>query len=161
MPSHMYVAGYIQGQRHMHAHSYTHTLTNMCAYTCTIYTDKHLIEHILVGCKKKSIDGRVSFVLLNFYFLLFATFLQAHDRFFQIPPLLSTLSSRFNSLFTWSPSFIHHVPTYRRQECPEITYIAMGFRPHSFPVGEMYVKGIGRLKKVEKKLTRFFFSIAS
>ena len=34
---------------------------------------------------------------------------------------------------------------------PEITYMAMGFRPHSFPVGGMFVKGIGRLKKVEKK----------
>ena len=35
-----------------------------------------------------------------------------------------------------------------RQECPEITYMAMGFRPHSFPVGGMYMKGTGRLTKV-------------
>ena len=35
-----------------------------------------------------------------------------------------------------------------RQECPEITYMAMGFRPHSFPVGGMYLKGTGQLTKV-------------
>ena len=35
-----------------------------------------------------------------------------------------------------------------RRECPEITYMAMGFRPHSFPVGGMYMKGTGRLMKV-------------
>ena len=29
-----------------------------------------------------------------------------------------------------------------------ITYMAIGFRPRSFPVGGMYVKGIGRLTKV-------------
>ena len=29
--------------------------------------------------------------------------------------------------------------------------MAMGFRPRSFPVGGMYVKGIGRLTKVKKK----------
>ena len=38
-----------------------------------------------------------------------------------------------------------------RQECLEITYMAMGLRPHSFPVRGMYVKGIGWLTKVEKK----------
>ena len=31
------------------------------------------------------------------------------------------------------------------------TYMAMGFWPHSFPVGGMYVKGNGRLTKVLKK----------
>ena len=36
-----------------------------------------------------------------------------------------------------------------RQECPEITYMATGFRPHSFPVGGMYMKGTGKLKKVK------------
>ena len=46
-----------------------------------------------------------------------------------------------------------------RQECPEITYMAMGFRPHSFPVGGMYVKGIGRLTNVKKKITRFHFPL--
>ena len=29
--------------------------------------------------------------------------------------------------------------------------MAMDFRPHSFPVGGMYVKGIGRLMKFKKK----------
>ena len=43
-----------------------------------------------------------------------------------------------------------------RRECPAITYMAMGFRPRSFPVGGMYVKGIGRLTKV-KKITLFSF----
>ena len=38
-----------------------------------------------------------------------------------------------------------------RRECPAITYMAMGFRPRSFPVGGMYVKGVGRLTKVKKK----------
>ena len=46
--------------------------------------------------------------------------------------------------------YVHLVPT-RCQQCPEITYMAMGFRPRLFPVGGMYVKGIGRLTKVEKK----------
>ena len=46
----------------------------------------------------------------------------------------------------------------RHQECPEITYMAMGFRPHSFPAGGMYVKGIGRLTKV-KEITRFVFPL--
>ena len=45
-----------------------------------------------------------------------------------------------------------------RRECPAITYMAMGFRPRSFPVGGMYVKGIGRLTKV-KKITRFSFPL--
>ena len=36
--------------------------------------------------------------------------------------------------------------------------MAMGFRPHSFPVGGMYVKGIGRLTKV-KKITPFSFPL--
>ena len=36
--------------------------------------------------------------------------------------------------------------------------MAMGFRPRSFPVGGMYVKGIGRLTKV-KKITRFSFPL--
>ena len=44
------------------------------------------------------------------------------------------------------------------QECPEITYLAMGFRPHSFPVGGMYVKGIGLLTKV-KKIACFSFPL--
>ena len=48
---------------------------------------------------------------------------------------------------------------HRRQECPEITHMAMGFQPRSFPVGGMYVKDFGWLKKVEK-ITRFS-SIAS
>ena len=47
-----------------------------------------------------------------------------------------------------------------RQECPEITYMAMGFRPHSFPVGGMYVKGIGRFTKVKENHS-LLFSIAS
>ena len=34
----------------------------------------------------------------------------------------------------------------------------MGFRPRSFPVGGMYVKGIRRLTKV-KKITRFSFPL--
>ena len=48
------------------------------------------------------------------------------------------------------------------QQCPEITYMhmAMGFWPHSFLVGGMYVKGIGRLTKVEKNHS-LLFSIAS
>ena len=35
----------------------------------------------------------------------------------------------------------------RHQKCPEITYMAMGFQPHSVPVGgmHMHVKGNGRL----------------
>ena len=37
--------------------------------------------------------------------------------------------------------------------------MAMGFRPRSFPVGGMYVKGIGRLTKVKKKITRFSFPL--
>ena len=45
----------------------------------------------------------------------------------------------------------------RRQECPEITYTAMGFWPHSFPVGGMYLKDIGRLVKVKKKLHASLF----
>ena len=45
-----------------------------------------------------------------------------------------------------------------RRECPAITYMAMGFRPRSFPVGGMYVKGVGRLTKV-KKITRFSFPL--
>ena len=49
--------------------------------------------------------------------------------------------------------------TLHRRECPAITYMAMGFRPRSFPVGGMYVKGIGRLTKVKKKITRFSFSL--
>ena len=40
-----------------------------------------------------------------------------------------------------------------RRECPAITYMAMGFWPRSFPVGGMYVKGIGRLTKDEKPTT--------
>ena len=51
------------------------------------------------------------------------------------------------------------VPAHRR-EFPAITYMAMGFRPRSFPVGEMYVKGIGRLTKVKKNYS-LRFSIAS
>ena len=50
--------------------------------------------------------------------------------------------------------------TSHRRECPVITYMAMGFRPRSFPVGEMYVKGIGRLTKVKKNHS-LLFSIAS
>ena len=46
-----------------------------------------------------------------------------------------------------------------RRECPAITYMAMGFRPRSFPVGGMYVKGIGQLTKVKKKITRFSFPL--
>ena len=45
----------------------------------------------------------------------------------------------------------------RRQEWTEITYMAMGFRPHSFPVGGMYVKGIGQLAKVKKKTLASLF----
>ena len=37
--------------------------------------------------------------------------------------------------------------------------MTMGFRPHSFPVGGMFVKGIGRLTKVKKKITRFSFPL--
>ena len=37
--------------------------------------------------------------------------------------------------------------------------MAMGFRPRSFPVGGMYVKGIGRLTKVKKKFTLFSFPL--
>ena len=40
----------------------------------------------------------------------------------------------------------------------EITYMAMGFRQHSFPVGGLYVKGTGRLLKVEK-VPRFSFPL--
>ena len=47
-----------------------------------------------------------------------------------------------------------------RQECPEITYMAMGFRPHWFRVGGMYMKGTGRLTKVEKNRS-LLFSITS
>ena len=47
-----------------------------------------------------------------------------------------------------------------RQEGPEITCMAMGFRPHSFPVGGMYVKGIGRSTKVIKNHS-LLFSITS
>ena len=47
-----------------------------------------------------------------------------------------------------------------RRECPAITYMAMGFRPRSFPVGGMCVKGIGRLTKVKKNHS-LLFSIAS
>ena len=47
-----------------------------------------------------------------------------------------------------------------RRECPAITYMAMGFRPRSFPVGGMYVKGVGRLTKVKKNHS-LLFSIAS
>ena len=35
----------------------------------------------------------------------------------------------------------------------------MGFRPRSFPVGGMYVNGIGRLTKVKKKITCFSFPL--
>ena len=48
----------------------------------------------------------------------------------------------------------------QRRECPAITYMAMGFRPRSFPVGGMYVKGVGRLTKVKKNHS-LLFSIAS
>ena len=49
-----------------------------------------------------------------------------------------------------------HTRTHRhRQECPEITYMAMVFRPHSFPVGGMYMKGTGWLTKI----TRFSFPL--
>ena len=51
------------------------------------------------------------------------------------------------------------VVVYHRQKRPEITYMAMGFRPHSFPVGGMYGKGIGRPMKVKKKITRFSFPL--
>ena len=47
-----------------------------------------------------------------------------------------------------------------RRECPAITYMAMGFRPRSFPVGGMYVKGTGRLTKVTKNRS-LLFSITS
>ena len=47
-----------------------------------------------------------------------------------------------------------------RRECPAITYMAMGFRPRSFPVGGMYVKGVVRLTKVKKNHS-LLFSIAS
>ena len=47
------------------------------------------------------------------------------------------------------------LPTHRR-ECPAITYTAMGFRPRSFPVGGMYVKGIGWLTKVKKNHSLLF-----
>ena len=47
-----------------------------------------------------------------------------------------------------------------RRECPEITYMAMGLRPHSFSVGGMYMKGTGRLTKVKKNRS-LLFSIAS
>ena len=52
------------------------------------------------------------------------------------------------------------VPPDHRRECPAITYMAMGFRPRSFPVGGMYVKGVGRLTKVKKNHS-LLFSIAS
>ena len=39
-----------------------------------------------------------------------------------------------------------------------LLYMAMGFRPHSFPVGGMYVKGIGWQRKF-KKITRFSFPL--
>ena len=51
------------------------------------------------------------------------------------------------------------VCNHDRQECPEITYMAMGFRPHSFPVGGMYMRGTGRLTKVLKKIARFSFPL--
>ena len=47
-----------------------------------------------------------------------------------------------------------------RQDCPEITYIAMGFRPHSFPVGgmnwavdESYKKSLASLLKRKECFT--------
>ena len=53
---------------------------------------------------------------------------------------------------------LQHHP--RRQECPDITNMAMGYRAHSFPVGGMFVEGIGRLTKV-KRNPWLLFSIAS
>ena len=50
---------------------------------------------------------------------------------------------------------------YHRRECPAITYMAMGFRPRSFPVGGMYVKGIGRLTKVKKNHSLPFLNVKS
>ena len=47
-----------------------------------------------------------------------------------------------------------HLPCHfflHRRECPEIANMAMGFLPHSFPVGGMYMKGTGWLMKVKKK----------
>ena len=73
--------------------------------------------------------------------------------------------------FVWHPLFfiVTHTHTHTPEvqvripptssECPAITYMAMGFRPCSFPVGGMYVKGIGRLTKVKKKSTRFSFPL--
>ena len=49
----------------------------------------------------------------------------------------------------------HKPNVHHRRECPEITYMAMGVQPHSFPVGGVYVKGVGRPTKVKKKITRF------
>ena len=58
--------------------------------------------------------------------------------------------------------FAHAVSSIfrHRQECPEITYMAMGFRPHTFPVGGMYMKGTGRQAKVKKNRS-LLFSFAS
>ena len=47
----------------------------------------------------------------------------------------------------WEGMGVH---AYHRRECPEITYMAMGSRPHSFPVRGVYMKGTGRRTKVKK-----------
>ena len=56
-------------------------------------------------------------------------------------PSFSLARSRIGSVWL----FMVH---FHRRECPAITYMAMGFQPRSFPVGGMYVKGIGQLTKV-------------
>ena len=48
--------------------------------------------------------------------------------------------------------------TLRLQECPEITYMTMGFGPRSLAFGGMCVKGIGRPTKVEN-ITHFSFPL--
>ena len=80
-----------------------------------------------------------------------------------VPPLCGTYTRYSHSLCRSRTSPIgKHVHFFRmhRQECPEITYMAMAFRPHSFPVGGMYMNGTGRLTKVKKNRS-LLFSIAS
>ena len=56
----------------------------------------------------------------------------------------------------WEGMGVH---AYHRRECPDITYMAMGFRPHSFPVGVMYMKGTGQRTKVKKNIACFSFPL--
>ena len=73
------------------------------------------------------------------------------------PLCLLTCAPFTETYFFWLLSDAPSTPTlssssdlHRRQDCPKITYMTRGFRPHSFPVGRMYVQGLGRLTKVKK-----------